>query len=110
MTDFLDEMDQLAAEIAKAARLAATELAEKIDAFKALTPYYVQKTKKPKSEDNDPELPTFDNFAERIHAIRTENQNIIEPLEHELDIINKRMEGRNGEGESGVRSGRRDRD
>lgn len=68
MTDFLIAMDQLAAEIAKAAREANTDLDIKIDAFKALVPYYVQKMKKKDDNTDDPDMPTFDNFASNIHA------------------------------------------
>jgi len=65
VTDFIEEMDQLAAEIAKSAREAATDLDIKIDAFKALVPYYVQKMKR-KDDDTDDGLPNFGNFADRI--------------------------------------------
>lgn len=67
MTDFLTEMDALAAEIAKAAREAASDLSIKIDAFKALTPYYAQQVKlKGKNNSEDDDLPSFDNFQSRI--------------------------------------------
>lgn len=66
MTDFIDQMDQLAAEIAKGAREAATDLDIKIDAFKALVPYYVQKMKGLGKDDPDDGLPNFGNFADRI--------------------------------------------
>lgn len=70
MTDFLTEMDQLAAEIAKAAREATTNLDIKIDAFKALTPYYAHQMKnKSKDDDIDDDLPNFGNFQSRIHAV-----------------------------------------
>lgn len=72
MTDFLTEMDQLAAEIAKAARLAATGLDDKINAFKALTPYYVQQMKKGSDED-DSDGDDFGSFASAIHATETTN-------------------------------------
>lgn len=86
MTSFLDEMDQLAAEIAKAAREASTNLDIKIDAFKALTPYYAHQMKnngKPDPEGDD--LPNFGNFTSKIHATETDD----------------------GANESGVRSSRR---
>ena len=67
MTDFIDEMEQLAAEIAKEARQAATAIGDKIDAFKALTPIYLQKVKN-KPDGDDDGLPTFDNFQEKIHG------------------------------------------
>lgn len=78
MTDFLSEMDQLAAEIAKAAREAATGLDIKIDAFKALVPYYVQKMKRKDGEPEDDGLPDFNSFQSQIHSARTptaENSN-----------------------------------
>ena len=67
MTDFITEMDALAAEIAKGAREAATDLDIKIDAFKALVPYYVQKMKGRKPAEDD-DLPNFNTFASQIHA------------------------------------------
>lgn len=86
MTAFLDEMDQLAAEIAKAAREDKTSLDIKIDAFKALTPYYAHQMKnKGKEDDTDDDLPNFGNFQSRIHAV---------------------AETDNGADESGVRSDR----
>lgn len=70
MTSFLSEMDLLAAEIAKAARADATDLDIKIDAFKALTPYYAHQMKnKGKEDDADDDLPNFGNFQSRIHAV-----------------------------------------
>lgn len=74
MTDFLTEMNQLAAEIAKAAREAASDLNIKIDAFKALTPYYAHQIKlKGKLDPADDSLPNFDNFASNIHATETDD-------------------------------------
>ncbi len=67
MTDFLLEMDQLAAEIAKAARQDVTDLDIKIDAFKALVPYYVQQMKKAGGED-DSSGDDFSTFTAAIHA------------------------------------------
>ena len=87
MTDFLDEMDQLAAEIAKAAREAATDLDIKIDAFKALVPYYVQKMKKKGDGDQDDDTPTFGDFQDAING----------------------AEHKNGADEPGVRDSRRNR-
>lgn len=85
MTDFLSEMDQLAAEIAKAAREAASDLDIKIDAFKALMPYYAHNKKLKPADSEDDNLPNFDNFASNIHATETDD----------------------GADESGVRSSRR---
>lgn len=74
MIAFLDEMDQLAAEIAKAAREAATNLDIKIDAFKALTPYYAHQMKnKDKHDPEDDDLPNFGNFTSKIHATETDD-------------------------------------
>lgn len=70
MTDFLTEYEALATEVAQAARLAATALGDKIDALKALTPFYVQKMKNMKPVDDSTDL-TFDSFTRTIHA--TEN-------------------------------------
>lgn len=75
MTDFLKAMDTLAAEIAKASCDAGTSdvnkvaLADKIDAFKALMPYYafLKKNKGNDAEENT-DLPNFDNFTREIHA------------------------------------------
>jgi hypothetical protein len=67
MTDFLTEYEALAAEIAKTLREAATALGDRIDGFKALTPFYLQKMKNSKL-DEDASLPNFDNFASTIHA------------------------------------------
>lgn len=72
MTDFLTEMDQLAAEIAKKARGSEkeqTNLADQIDAFKALMPYYAHNKKLKPPEDADDDLPNFGNFQSRIHAV-----------------------------------------
>ena len=71
---FLSEMDQLAAEIAKAARSDSTNLDIKIDAFKALMPYYTHNKKlKDKDDSEDGDLPNFDNFASNIHATETDD-------------------------------------
>ncbi len=67
--DFTEEMDHLAAEIAKELRLAATALGDKVDGFKALMPYYTLKAKnKPETPDDD--LPNFENFNAKIHAVK----------------------------------------
>ena len=70
MSDFLDEYEKLAASIAMEANMAATALGDKIDALKALTPFYVYKMKTMKPVDDSADL-TFDNFQRTIHA--TEN-------------------------------------
>jgi hypothetical protein len=69
MTAFTDEMDKLAAQIAKDMQGAAVAMADRIDAFKALTPYYVWQMKNRSKDDPEDEgLPTFDNFTTNIHA------------------------------------------
>lgn len=71
MSDFLAEYEGLATEIAKQAREAATGFADRIDALKALTPFYVQKTKGKKPADEDDGLPNFDSFQNAIHTTET---------------------------------------
>lgn len=73
MTDFVNEYELLAAEIAKSLREAATALGDRIDGFKALTPFYLQKMKGKKNDDPDDDLPNFDNFTANIHATETTN-------------------------------------
>ena len=67
---FLEEYEGLAEEIAVEARAATVVLGDKIDALKALTPFYVYKMKTMKPVDDSADL-TFDNFQRTIHA--TEN-------------------------------------
>jgi hypothetical protein len=64
MTDFLEEMDKLAAELARAAQMDATALGDKIDAFKALTPYWVHKNKGRKPDQDGPNFDDFSNLIE----------------------------------------------
>lgn len=74
MTDFLTEYEALAYELAKAARGAPdapVALGDKIDALKALTPFYVHKMKNMKPVGDADDFPTFDNFQRDIH--KTEN-------------------------------------
>ena len=85
MSDFTDEMDRLAAQIAKDVQADAIALGDRIDAFKALTPYYVWQMKNKGVEADKDDLPNFDNFTANIHA--TENDD--------------------GEGEPGLRDRRR---
>jgi hypothetical protein len=80
MSDFFDAMDKLAAEIAKAAcnsdeaDAVVVPLGDKIDAFKALTPFYAFQMKHKGEEDpEDDLLPTFDNFQKNIHATEQAN-------------------------------------
>lgn len=71
---FVDEMDALAAEIAKAAREDKTNLGDKVDAFKALTPYYAHQMKnKGKTDLEDDDLPNFGNFTSKINATETDD-------------------------------------
>ena len=85
MTDFTDEMDSLAASIAREAGQDAKAFGDRIDAFKALMPYYALQMKNRAKDAEDDGLPDFDSFASSIHATETVN----------------------GEGEPGVRGGRR---
>lgn len=73
MTDFLTEYEALAAEIAKTLREDATALGDRIDGFKALTPFYLQKTKGRKADDPDDGLPDFNTFTSNIHATEVTN-------------------------------------
>ncbi len=73
MSDFTDEMDQLAAEIAKEARADSIALGDRIDAFKALTPYYVWTMKNKGRDEPTDDLPNFDNFTANIHATEEED-------------------------------------
>jgi hypothetical protein len=65
VTDFLAEYEALAAEIAAELRMAATPFGDKIDGFKALTPFYLQKTKGKKAAELD-DGPNFDSFINNI--------------------------------------------
>jgi len=71
MTDFTAEMDKLAAQLAKDANLAEKNFGDRLDAFKALMPYYTLLFKAKGKSDPDDGLPTFDDFARGIHG--TEN-------------------------------------
>jgi hypothetical protein len=80
MTDFIDAMDKLAAEIATAScdmpegtGVVRVPLGDKIDAFKALMPYYALLKKNAGKDVDDDDLPNFDNFAKQIHT--TEHTN-----------------------------------
>lgn len=72
MSDFLTEYEALATEIAKEVRAKDSDrtvaLGDKIDALKALTPFYVWKMKNMKPVDDLDGLPNFDTFASNIHA------------------------------------------
>ena len=85
MSTFTDEMDSLAAQLAKDANMAEKPFGDQIDAFKALMHYYALQMKNRAKDTEDDGLPDFDSFASSIHATETVN----------------------GEGEPGVRGGRR---
>ena len=70
MSDFLTEYEALATQVAEEARMASTALGDRIDALKALTPFYVQKMKNMKAVDPVDTL-NFDSFASSIHATET---------------------------------------
>jgi hypothetical protein len=71
MTDFTKEMDTLAGQLAKDANMAEKNFGDRLDAFKALMPYYALLMKnKGKDDDADEDLPNFDNFNSRIHAVK----------------------------------------
>ncbi len=75
MSDFLTEYEALATEVAAEARRLDTALGDRIDALKALTPFYVQKMKGMKQvPDNDP-FPNFDSFQNAIHATEHDDGN-----------------------------------
>ena len=65
--DFLTEYEALAAEIAQEARKAEKAFGDRIDALKALTPFYVQKMKNMKPVE-EADILNFDSFASSIHA------------------------------------------
>lgn len=71
MTNFTDEMDALAAQLAKDANMAEKNFGDRLDAFKVLMPYYaLLKKNAGKEDDNDEDLPNFDNFNSKIHAVK----------------------------------------
>lgn len=71
MTDFTDEMDKLAAQLAKDANMAEKNFGDRLDAFKALMPYYALLLKSKKRDDEDDEdIPSFDKFQKTIHAVK----------------------------------------
>lgn len=69
MSDFENDMEELAADIALKAG-GDIPLNDKIDAFKALMPYYALLKKSNKGgEEEDEDLPNFGNFQKKIHSI-----------------------------------------
>jgi len=74
MTDFTDEMDKLAAQLAKDANMAEKNFGDRLDAFKVLMPYYALLLKnRGKSDEDDDGLPTFDNFQNAISQAENGN-------------------------------------
>jgi hypothetical protein len=69
-TDFEQDMEQLAAEIAAGAGAADIALHDKIDAFKALMPYLVLLKKGKKTDEDDTDTPNFGSFQKSIHAVK----------------------------------------
>jgi hypothetical protein len=65
MTDLRQKLDNLAASIADAAAQADTELQDRIDALKVLTPYYALLQKHPAGDPEGDEL-TFGDLQEQI--------------------------------------------
>ena len=72
MTDFTNEMDKLAAQLAKDANMAEKNFGDRLDAFKALMPYYTLLFKNKGKDDSD-DLPDFNTFASQIHATEDSN-------------------------------------
>lgn len=70
MTDFTDEMDKLAASLAKEANADEKAFGDRLDAFKALMPYYAVQMKGRKNDDADDDHPNFNDFNSKIHAVR----------------------------------------
>ena len=70
MTDFTNEMDKLAAQLAKDANMAEKAFGDRLDAFKALMPYYALLKKHAKPDDDGDDMPNFDSFTSKIHAVK----------------------------------------
>jgi hypothetical protein len=70
MTDFTKEMDALAAQLAKDANMAEKNFGDRLDAFKALMPYYTLLFKNKGEDEPDDDMPNFDNFNSKIHAVK----------------------------------------
>jgi hypothetical protein len=87
MSDFTKEMEALAAQLAKDANMAEKNFGDRLDAFKALMPYYTLLKKNAGKPVDDDGLPNFTNFANAIHATDTEDDD--------------------GDDEPGLRGGRR---
>lgn len=61
---FESDLDKLAAEVAKAAQLAATPFADRLDALKVLTAFYSARKKHAKDSDDDEGGFSFDKVTE----------------------------------------------
>ena len=70
MTGFTDEMDKLAAQLAKDANMAEKAFGDRLDAFQALMPYYALLMKNKGKDDGDDDLPNFETFNTKIHAVK----------------------------------------
>ena len=97
MTDFTAEMDKLAAQLAKDANMSEKNFGDRLDAFKALMPYYALLLKNKSKGEDDDDLPTFAEFTSQIHA---------SDLRTPADSGGLR-ENDDGQGEPGIRGSRR---
>lgn len=70
MTDFTDEMDKLAGQLTKDANAAEKNFGDRLDAFKVLMPYYAIQMKNKGKDVEDDDLPNFDSFNAKIHAVK----------------------------------------
>ena len=71
MSAFTEEMDALAASLAKDANMAEKAFGDRLDAFKALMPYYALLKKNEKNDGpDDDNSPNFDNLRNRIHSVK----------------------------------------
>jgi hypothetical protein len=66
MTDFTDQMDILAAQLAKDANAAEKAFGDRLDAFKALMPYYALLLKNKGKDTDEDDLPDFNKFTRDI--------------------------------------------
>jgi len=70
MTDFTDAMDNLAASLAADANASEKVFGDRLDAFKALMPYYALLLKNKGKEDDEDGGPNFTSFTDKIHAVK----------------------------------------
>ena len=97
MSDFIDEMDKLAAALAKDANMAEKNFGDRLDAFKAMMPYYTLLSKNRGKDEPDDGL-TFDNFQAAIHN-----------AENSTGAAGTLREHTNGADKSGLPGGRKRR-